>query len=70
MQDFAVGVAEYPEGIKSFSPTATRLQHSAQCCRDDLPRRSQTKAGGTATLGNGAQNLSTLKELQPTAAER
>jgi len=36
------------------------LRHSAQRCRD----------AGTATLGNGAQSLSTLKELQQTAAGR
>ena len=54
----AYGAAAYPEGIMSYSPTATRLQHSARRCRD----------AGTATLGNGAQSLSTLKELQQMAA--
>ena len=54
----AYGAGEDPEGIASFSPTATRLQHSAQRCRD----------AGTATLGNGAQHLSTLKELNQIAA--
>jgi hypothetical protein len=52
------GAAEYPEGITSFSSTATRLQPSAQRCRD----------AGTATLGSGAQNLSTLQELNQIAA--
>jgi hypothetical protein len=41
-----------------IQPTATRLQYLAQRCHDK----------GTATLGNGAQNLSTLKELQQMAA--
>jgi hypothetical protein len=36
----------------------TGLRHSAQRCRD----------AGTATLGNGAENESTLKDLQPMAA--
>jgi hypothetical protein len=52
------GAAEYPEGITSFSSTATRLQPSAQRCRD----------AGTAKLGSGAQNLSTLQELNQIAA--
>jgi len=53
----AYGASEYPAVITSFTPTATRSQHSAQRCRD----------AGTATLGNGVKKLSTLKELNPIA---
>jgi hypothetical protein len=45
--------------FKNIAPTALwnipkGLRHSAQRCRDE----------GAATLGNGAQIVSTLKELQ------
>jgi hypothetical protein len=47
---------------KNVAPTALRniakgFRHSAQRCRDE----------GTATLGNGAQIVSALKELQQMA---